>query len=252
MQAASLGTQQAENATSVEAWETALASWEQVVDNLSQIPQGTNAHAEAQKLLPEYLKKLDEVRNRTERERSASELLSQAKQLAADAQKAEVEEQWSQSVQTWKSAASQLQGIPHGTMVHAEAQALYGLYTNEVSKSGNNLQVALRFQPFEPSFFAACGVTGNQKCTYAVTRGNIRLDLFEGYDMLIDQTITPPDQRMAQLASDPSFPQLSEQSNQLLQDISELSTQAQVPVRLYDAKGEFLAMYRPDLKGFTR
>ena len=87
MQAASLGTQQAENATSVEAWETALASWEQVVDNLSQIPQGTNAHAEAQKLLPEYLKKLDEVRNRTERERSASELLSQAKQLAADAQK---------------------------------------------------------------------------------------------------------------------------------------------------------------------
>ena len=99
--------------------------------------------------------------------------------------KAEVEEQWSQSVQTWKSAASQLQGIPHGTMVHAEAQALYGLYTNEVSKSENNLQVALRFQPFEPSFFLQpVALPATKKCTYAVTRGNIRLDLFEGYDML--------------------------------------------------------------------
>lgn len=247
-QAASLGTKQIESAGSFEAWEAALASWESAVDNLSLIPQGTYAHAEAQKLLPEYLKKLDEVRDRTEQERSASRVLSQTKQLATDAQKAQTEEQWSVSVQNWKTALSQLQTIRQGTLAHAEAQALQGIYTTSLSRAENNLQAALRFQPVEPNFFAVCGSTIAQKCTYSIRGGNVRLDLLQGYDKVIDQSITPPDQR----AIDPAEPQLVGQSNQLLQDITLLSAQVQVPIALYNAKGDFLATYRPDLKGFTR
>ncbi|MGB3299640.1 MAG: hypothetical protein WBA76_15350 [Phormidesmis sp.] len=247
-QAASLGTKQIESASSVEAWEAALASWESAVDNLSLIPQGTYAHAEAQKLLPEYLKKLDEVRDRTEQERSASRTLIQAKQLATDAQKAQTDEQWSVAAQNWKTALSQLQTVRQGTVAHTEAQALQGLYTTSLAKAENNLQVALRFQPIEPNFFAACGSTDAQKCTYSIRSGNVRLDLSQGYDKVIDQSITPPDQRAAESAE----PQLVGQSNQLLQDITLLSAQVQVPIALYNAKGDFLATYRPDLKGFTR
>ena len=247
-QAASLGSKQVESAGSMASWETALASWETAVDSLSGIPKGTYAYGEAQKLLPEYLKKLDQVRDRTEQERSASRTLIEAKQLATGAQKAEAEEQWSASVQGWKTATSQLQSIRQGTLAHADAQALQKTYASSLTKAENNLQVALRFQPIEPNFFAACGVTGSQKCTYSLKGGNVRLDLFQGYDAVIDQSITPPDQR----AIDPAVPQLVGQSNQLLQDITLLSAQAELPIELYDAKGEFLAAYRPELKGFTR
>ncbi len=246
--AASLGTEQIKAASSLEDWESALASWESAVDNLSQIPQGTNAHGDAQELLPEYLKTLEEVRANTEQERSASRSLFQAKQLAAEAQKAETQEQWSTAIENWQAATRQLQDIQPGTLAHAEAEALKGIYATSFSEADNNFQVALRFQPVEPNFFAVCGMAGTQKCTYSVRGGNVRLDLFQGYDAVIDQSITPPDQR----AIEASAPQLVGQSNQLLQEITLLSTQAQVPVELYDAQGKFLARYRPDLSGFTR
>ncbi len=248
-QAASLGTQQLENAASLEAWEKTLALWESAVDKLSQIPNGTYAHGEAQKLLPEYLKKLDEVRDRAEQELGAGRILSEVKQLASAAQKAESDQAWSVSLQKWKSALSQLQTVPPKTLAHLEAQTLQATYSSAVNKADNNLQVALRFQPIEPNFFTACGMTGTQRCTYSIKGGSVRLNLVEGYDTVIDDSITPPDQRS--LADSPAA-DLVAQANQLLQEITLLSTQAKVPVALYDAKGEFLALYRPDLSGFTR
>ena len=247
-QAASIGNEQIKAAGSLEDWEEALASWESAVDNLSQIPQGTKAHGDAQELLPEYLETLEDVRANTEQERSASRSLFQAKQMAAEAQKAETQEQWSTAIENWQAATRQLQDIQPGTLAHAEAEALKGLYATSFGEADNNFQVALRFQPVEPNFFAVCGMAGTQKCAYSVRGGNVRLDLFQGYDAVIDQSITPPDQR----AIEASAPQLVGQSNQLLQEITLLSTQAQVPVELYDAQGKFLARYRPDLSGFTR
>ena len=254
---ASLGTKQLESATSAEDWETALASWEAAVDNLSLIPKGTNAYAEAQKLLPEYLEKLDEVRIRATQEISANESLIEAKQLAAAAQRTEAEAQWSASVDNWRRAYSELQAVPEGTLAHAEAKALIRLYASELSEAESTVQVALRFQSIEPNFFAACGVTATQTCTYSVQGGKIRMDLFEGYDSVIDQSITPPDQRSASNISDDGTlqvisPQFVGSGNQLLKNITFLGTQAQAPIELYDAKGELMATYRPDLEGFTR
>jgi hypothetical protein len=248
-QAASLGTKQIESANSVDTWEQAMASWSLAVNKLSQIPNGTFAHGEAQKLLPEYLKKLDEVRDRATQEIGATRLLDQVKQIATAAQKAETEEQWTVSLQKWKTALSQLQTIPPKTLAHVEAQSMQGLYATALNKAENNLQVALRFQPIEPNFFTACAVTGTQKCTYSIKSGSVRLNLAQGYDTVINNSITPPDQRSS---SDSPASALVAQANQLLQEITLLSTQAKVPVELYDAKGQFLALYRPDLSGFTR
>ncbi|MEL6813545.1 MAG: hypothetical protein AAFP03_01875 [Cyanobacteria bacterium J06598_3] len=248
-QAATKATNLSQSAGTLQDWEDALAAWESAVDNLSQIPQGTNAHGEAQKILPGYLKQLEDVRDRTEQERSASRELFQAKQRAADAQRAGSEDRWTISAQHWKTALSQLQDVSEGTLSHSEAQALTGLYTSALNNAESNLQIALRFQPVEPEFFAACGTTTAQKCTYSVRGGNVRLDLFQGYDSIIDQSITPPDQRVIVPVTNDAY---IAPSNQLLQAITLLSTQAQVPIELYDAKGDFLARYRPDLNGFVR
>ncbi|MEM9151094.1 MAG: hypothetical protein AAGB19_11645, partial [Cyanobacteria bacterium P01_F01_bin.3] len=78
--------------------------------------------------------------------------------------------------------------------------------------------------------------------------GKVRMDLLEGYDSVINESITPPPQR----AGLNTNAQLVSQSNRLLQQITLLSTQAQIPIELYDSKGDFLARYQPDLDGFVR
>lgn len=247
-QAASLGSQQSETASSLAEWEEALASWELAVNRLSQIPQGTNACREAQEVLSDYAKALEKVRDRTQQERSASQNLSKAKQLATEAQRAATEDQWTSATQNWKNALDQLESIEATTSASAEAQLLSGLYSSSLNRAEKSLEVALRFQPIEPSFFATCGTAATQKCTYSVRAGNVRLDLLQGYDSVINQSITPPDQR----SNIAPTAQLVSQSNQLLEEITQLSIQAQVPIELYDAKGDFLARYRPELKGFVR
>ena len=247
-QAATLATATAQQASTLEDWETALENWELAIEQIDQIPQGTLPYSEAQALQPDYREQMEVVRDRTLQERNASRNLSRAKQLASDAQRVAIEDQWTIAVQTWTAALSQVRDIQPGTSAHTEAQPLTAQYQQSLEKAENNRQVSQRFQPVEPSFYAACGTTATQKCTYSVSSGNVRLNLLQDYDRAINQSITPPDQRN-EIDVDSN---VVTQSNQLLKEITLLSTQAQVPIELYDAEGEFLARYRPDLNGFVR
>ncbi len=247
-QSASQATQQADIAESAEAWEAAAAGWETAVENLRQIPQGTQAYAEAQQMLPDYEQQLEEVRNQAEEERSASELLSEAKQKAAEAQRAESDSLWTLAIENWNTALLNLESVNKDTSAHSEVDALLAQYTKSWNDAGKTQEISFRFQTVEPSFFLVCGVSTVQVCTYAIREGGVRVDLFEGYDEIINQSITPPNQRAETVASE----QLIAQSNQLLQQITQLSQQAQIPVVLHNSSGEFLARYRPELDGFVR
>ena len=246
--AATLATATAKQADSLEDWESSLGNWELAVDQIDLIPKGTLAYSEAQALQIDYRKQMELVRDRTLQERNASRNLSKAQQLASDAQRVESEDQWTVAVQTWTAAFNQIQDVGQGTAAHTAAQPLVSLYQQSLAKAESNRQVSQRFQPVEPSFYAACGAISTQKCTYSVTGGNVRLNLVSDYDRAINQSITPPDQR-SEIDIDSG---VVTQSNQLLKEIALLSTQAQVPIELYDAKGEFLARYRPDLNGFVK
>ena len=246
--AATLATAAAKKADSLEDWESVLSNWELAVDQIDLIPKGTLAYNEAQALQIKYRKQMELVRDRTLQERNASRNLSKAEQLASDAQRVESEDQWTVAVQTWTAAVNQIRDIRSGTAAHTEAQPLVSLYQQSLAKAESNRQVSQRFQPVEPSFYAACGATATQKCTYSVSAGNVRLNLVSDYDRAINQSITPPDQRN-EINIDSG---VVTQSNQLLKEIALLSTQAQVPIELYDAQGEFLARYRPDLNGFVK
>ena len=247
-QAATIATATAKQADALEDWESALENWELAVDRIDRIPQGTLAYKEAQALQIDYRKEMELVRDRTLQERNANENLSKAEQLASDAKRVESEDQWTVAVQTWKAAIREIEELAQGTTAYAAAQPLASRYKQSLEKAESNRQVSLRFQPVEPSFYAACGATATQKCTYSVSSGNVRLNLLQDYDRAINQSITPPDQRN-EVDIDSG---VVTQSNQLLKDITLLSTQAQVPIELYDAQGEFLARYRPDLNGFVK
>ena len=102
---------------------------------------------------------METVRDRTLKERNASRNLSKAQQLASDAERVASEDQWTVAVQTWTAAVKQIQDIAQGTTAHTIAQPLVGLYQQSLTKADSNRQVSLRFQPVEPSFYAACGAT---------------------------------------------------------------------------------------------
>ncbi|MEL6552936.1 MAG: hypothetical protein AAFQ63_05650 [Cyanobacteria bacterium J06621_11] len=246
--AASQATQNMAQADSLEAWEAVLADWSTAVENLKRIPKGSQAYGEAQKILPEYEEKLLEARTKVEQEQSASRVLLRAGEFATAAQTAEKQEQWTASVENWNQAVFQLSEVPESSLAYPEAQSWLMTYTGALGAAENNMQVALRFAPIEPSFYLICGASELQKCTYSVVAGKVRLDLSPGYDAVINESITPPPQR----TGIDSSTQLVSQSNQLLQQITLLSTQAQIPVELYSSEGTFLARYRPDLDGFVR
>ncbi len=246
--AATLATATANQASSLAAWESALQSWQSAVAQIDRIPQGTLAYKEAQGLRLEYQRQMEIVRDRTLKERNASRNLSKAQQLASDAERVANEDQWTVAVQTWTAAVKQIQDVVPGTAAHTAAQPLVGLYQQALAKADSSRQVSLRFQPVEPSFYAACGAIATQRCTYSVRDGNVRLNLLKDYDRAINQSITPPDQRR-EITIDSG---IVTQSNQLLKEITLLSTQGNFPIELYNAKGEFLARYRPDLNGFVK
>ena len=246
--AASQATQQAEQADSLEAWEVVLSNWDTAVENLRRIPQGTQAYGEAQSILPEYEEKRLEVRSRVEQERSASRVLFSAAQLSTEAESAEAEEQWSLSAEKWNLAIFQLREVPDTSLAHTEAQSRLATYTAKLDEAENNREVSLRFQPIEPSFYLICGANNVQVCTYNMKSGKVHMNIAAGYDSVINESITPPPQRTG-IESDA---QLISEGNRLLEQITLLSTQAQIPVELYDAEGTFLARYSPDLEGFVR
>jgi len=246
--AASRATQQTSQADSLESWEAILGDWSTAVENLKRIPQGTQAYGEAQKILPEYEEKLIEARSRVEQEQSARRILLRAEDFAVAARNAEEEEQWTVSVENWTQSVFQMREVPDTSLAYQDAQSMLTVALGALEAAENNVQVSLRFQPIEPSFYLICGANGLQKCTYSIKSGKVRMDLSRGFDSVINASITPPPER----AGFDSDTQLVGQSNQLLQQITLLSTQAQIPVELYDANGDFLARYRPDLDGFVR
>ena len=246
--AASRATQNAEQAETLADWEAILADWNAAVENLSRVPQGSQAYGEAQKILPEYEEKLLETRTKVEQEQSASQTFQKAEELSTEAKIAEKEEQWTIAVESWQQAVFYLGEVPENSIPYAKARSQLAAYVGALSTAESSRQASLRFSSIEPSFYLICGASDTQICTYSITAGKVRMDLAEGYDTVINESITPPPQRAR---INPSA-QLVNQSNQLLQQITLLSTQAQIPVELYDSNGAFLAKYQPDLDGFVR
>jgi len=246
--AAKQATAEANTAQSLEDWEAALTSWEEAISKLDQIPQGTKPYADAQENLKDYDQDYQDVRQRAEKERSAARSLSQAKELAADAQRAKANAEWTLSVERWNSAIYQLNDVPEASLAHSEVEVLLAKYNGELAKAQQGQQVALSFQPVEPSFYFICGVDSLQRCTYSVQPDSLRVDVFEGFDDVIGQSITPPTER-GSVTPDPDYVY---EGNQLLQQITLLSTQAQLPVELYNAQGQFMARYKPELDGFVK
>lgn len=248
LQSALLATKQTEIANSLTTWETALQSWQTAVSQLKQIPQGTLAYGEAQKLLPEYEGELSQVRTRTRQERVADQFYNEAVRYAAEARKFETENQWTLSLLNWRDAVSQIQGIPEGTVRYQEGQNLLKTYQPSLNQAQENLRLAMRFQKAEESFVQACGAT-SQFCTYEMKGNKVQVTLAEGYDDLVELSITPPNQRVTPPSANN---QLIVQTNRLLNEITNIGKRTQLPIELLDEGGAFIARYKPELDGYVK
>ncbi|NEP16337.1 MAG: hypothetical protein F6J97_05455 [Leptolyngbya sp. SIO4C1] len=247
LQSALLATKLAEKATSLEAWETALRSWENAVRQLRQIPQGTLAYGEAQKLLPKYDTELGKVRTRTRQERVANQFYNEAVRYASEARRYETDNQWTLALLNWRDALTQAKGIPQGTARSSEAQTLVKTYESSLADAQENLRLAMRFQKASNSFNSVCG-SALQYCTYSMKNGNVRVNIASGYDNLVELSITPPTQRPAPNANQ----QMVYQANNMLERITNIGKQTQLPIELYDNQGGFIARYKPDLDGYVK
>ncbi|MEO1592597.1 MAG: hypothetical protein AAFU71_15085 [Cyanobacteria bacterium J06632_22] len=246
-QSGSLATQQTEIATNLETWETALASWETAVSQLKQIPRGTLAYGEAQKLLPEYESELSQVRTRTRGERIAEQFYTEAAGYATEAREYETQNQWTLAMIHWRDAITQAEGVPEGTARYTETQDLLKTYRPALSQAQENLRQAQRYQKAEADFVKACG-SGSQLCSYTLRNGKVIIRLAEGYDDLIELSITPPDQRATAAANT----SLTARANQLFNDLTNIGKRTQIPIELQDSNGAFIARFKPELNGYVK
>ncbi|MEL6325906.1 MAG: hypothetical protein AAFQ61_03250, partial [Cyanobacteria bacterium J06626_23] len=72
--------------------------------------------------------------------------------------------------------------------------------------------------------------------------------LADGYDDLIELSITPPDQRAIAAVNS----SLTTRANQLLSDLTNIGKRTQLPVELQDNNGAFIARYKPELNGYVK
>ena len=246
-QSGSLATQQTQVATNLATWETALESWETAVRQLKQIPQGTLAYGEAQQLLPEYETELSQVRTRTREERIADQFYQEAAQFATEARQYETENQWTLAMMHWRDAVTQAEGVPEGTALYAETQNLLGTYRPALTQAQENLRLAQRYQKAEADFVKACG-SASQLCSYTLRGGKVIIRLAEGYDDLVELSITPPDQRAIAAANT----SLTARANQLFSDLTNIGKRTQIPIELQDSNGAFIARFKPELNGYVK
>lgn len=246
-QSGSLATQQTQIATNLATWETALESWETAVTQLKQIPRGTLAYGEAQRLLPEYESELSQVRTRTREERIADQFYKEAGRYATVAREAGTDNQWTLAMVNWRNAITQAEGVPQGTALYAETQDLLKTYRPALGEAQENLRLAQRYQKTADDFVKACG-SASELCSYTLQGGKVIVRLAEGYDDLIELSITPPDQRAAAAANT----SLTARANQLFSDLTNIGKRTQLPIELQDSNGAFIARFKPELNGYVK
>lgn len=120
-------------------WQTVTAIWQQAIDRLEAIPAGSPVHSQfVVPKLSEYRRNLAAIETRIAAERAAEASLNQAGLTAATAnQQADAADSladWNAALEAWRSAVSQLEKIPQGTLPHGDAQQLLPQYKADLAK----------------------------------------------------------------------------------------------------------------------
>ncbi|MCG8366781.1 MAG: hypothetical protein MJA27_26035 [Pseudanabaenales cyanobacterium] len=243
-----LAMHRTETADSFPSWQLAYKDWRDAVNSLQRIPQGTMAYDEAQQLLANYRRYSAMADDRTRQERLAEQIYNQARSSAHQARDFEQQNQWTLAVTHWRNALDQIQKVPSGATIHADAQAWIAPYRTALSQAETNLRKAITLQKVQQELNQACGASP-PICQYIAAANSIRVNVASGYDYAIAQSMTPPPLRGN---SSSIHPAVAQQANSLLQTIATVGVNAQMPIELYNAQGQLLARYIPSLAGFVK
>ncbi|MFQ4138712.1 hypothetical protein PGN35_020600 [Nodosilinea sp. PGN35] len=247
IQTGDLARQRMETANSLAGWQLAAKEWQAAIKGLSLIPQGTMVYDEAQAQLKDYQQQLNRATNRSTLEEAGARNYHQAVQAARSAAAAEAKSQWTLAVGQWQQAVASAQQIPSDTILAEEGGVLLETYQPALANAQNRLRTAVALQTLTTNLAQLCEFSATP-CTVAEDASQVRVVLSSQYAEPLRQAITPP-------AADGTFAftnQLSPSSQQLIEQIISTSHQVDRQVAVYDARGGFVARYRPDLGGFIK
>jgi hypothetical protein len=247
IQTSQLAQRRHEDADSLSSWQLAHQDWQTAVNLLRRIPQGTTARREAAELLPVYQRQLIEARDRSAQEGIAEQTYRDAVRAASAAQAEEENNQWTRAVSHWRAALSRIEQVPQATRRHEEAQVLEQDYQARLTQAQQHLRSAMAMETIQGDLAALCGGSP-AVCRHSFSRSHIRLDIVGTYDLALAQTITPPPQQLAITTA----PDVQQRTNALVQGVSRIGHQVNLPVDLYGADGLLIARYRPELNGFVK
>lgn len=247
IQTSQLAQSRHEEADSLSAWQLTHQDWQTAVNLLRRIPQGTTARREAAELLPVYQRQLIEARDRSTQAGIAEQTYRDAERAASAAQAEEENNQWTRAVSHWRVALSRIEQVPQGTRRHEEAQVLAQAYQDRLIQAQQHLRSAIAMGTIQEDLANLCGGSP-AVCRHSFSRSHIRLDIAATYDLALAQTITPPPQQLAITTA----PDVQQQANALVQGVSRIGHQVNLPIDLYGADGLLIARYRPELNGFVK
>ncbi|WOD40172.1 hypothetical protein [Nodosilinea sp. E11] len=247
IQTGNLARQRMDTANSLAGWQLATKEWQAAIKGLSLIPQGTMVYDEAQAQLRDYQQQLSRVTNRSTLEEAGAHNYHQAVQAARAAAAYEAKSQWTMAVAQWRQAVASAQQIPTDTILAAEGGVLLETYQPALANAQNRLQTAVALQTLTTTLAQLCESSATP-CTVREDPSQIRVVLSSQFAEPLRQAITPP-------AADGTFAftnQLNPTAQQLIEQIITTSHRIDRQVAVYDARGGFVARYRPDLGGFIR
>ncbi|MBD2233475.1 hypothetical protein [Phormidium tenue] len=247
IQTGDLARQRMETANSLAGWQLAAKEWQAAINGLSLIPRGTMVYDEAQAQLRDYQAQINRASNRSTLEEAGASNYHQAVQAARSAAAAEAKGQWTLAVSQWRQAVASAQQIPSDTILAAEGGVLLETYQPALANAQNRLRTAVALQTLTTNLAQLCESSATP-CTVREDASQIRVVLSSQYAEPLRQSITPP-------AADGTFAftnQLNPGSQQLIEQIITTSHQVDRQVAVYDARGGFVARYRPDLGGFIK
>ncbi|MEM7727220.1 MAG: hypothetical protein AAF208_12765 [Cyanobacteria bacterium P01_A01_bin.45] len=226
-------------ATSLESWQKAESTWQIAVNALKGISKNSVVYSDAQKLLSEYLPLLNNTRKRATKELIAEKSYNLGFLAAKEARKYAQINQWSLAVSHWNQAVNAIKGIPKATAYDKQAKSQIQNYSLELQQAQQNLRIAQKWQKTRNDLEQTC-YGEIEICEYTLDNQGIIVRITSEYEQSLEASFID-----ASLEQDPQAIASVNNHMQILQQALEaISSNADLPLLVYDAGGEIIQKSR--------
>ncbi|HLO88860.1 MAG TPA: hypothetical protein VK203_28175 [Nostocaceae cyanobacterium] len=221
-------TQRQAQAKSGNEWQKVQTTWLVVINALKTIPQDSSAYQEAQTLLAEYQPKLIASRDRATKELLAAQSYQTAINAANQAKAYGQKNQWPDAVASWEKAVQNAKQISNDSYYYTQAQPLIETYSANLSQAQAQQQLAGGLAQTRADLAKTCN-NGLQFCTFTVDSQRILVRLTPDYERFLG-------------GENSNLGDIQTHFQSLREALGVISQNANLPLVLYDTKGQEIAL----------